>query len=103
MLPVTFEVAGVLPPSTLNANLRLIGTPRETRHRWGLNGGAGVRVGGDRVALMAEARAFYFREFELRFTAPDAPDLVNVVLQGIDPIRFEPVIVNPEAGIIFRF
>jgi hypothetical protein len=34
--------------------------PGESEQRLGLNGGAGLRIGGSRVALMAEVRVFYF-------------------------------------------
>lgn len=102
-LPVTVDAPGVLGPATVNASLRLVGTPAETEHQWGVNGGVGFRVGGARVALLAEVRAFYFREFELRFASPEGPDLLNTVLGGIDPIRFEPVIVNGQVGLVLRF
>jgi hypothetical protein len=102
-VPVTVDAAGVLSPATVNANLRLVATPGDADHRWGLNGGVGLRVGGDHLAFLAEARAFYFQEFELRFTAPDGPDLLNAVLGSIDPVRFEPIIVNAQAGVVFKF
>lgn len=102
-LPVTVEAPGVLGPATVNASLRLVGTPAETEHHWGVNGGAGFRIGSARVALLAEVRAFYFREFELRFASPEGPDLLNAVLGGIAPVRFEPVIVNGQVGVVFRF
>jgi hypothetical protein len=102
-LPVTVEAPGILNPATVGASLRLVGTPSETEHQWGLNGGVGFRVGNRRVALLAEVRAFYFREFELRFDSPGGPDLLNTVLGGIDPIHFEPVIVNGQVGLVIRF
>jgi hypothetical protein len=101
-LPVAVETANAPSPSGVDARLRLIATPGEPEHRWGLNGGAGVRIGGRRVALMVEARAFYFREFQLRF-ATAGPDLLSAVVTGISPVRFEPVIVNAQGGVVFRF
>lgn len=103
LLPVTVEAAGILSPSTVNAHLRLVATPGEEKHRWGLNGGAGIRVGGSRVALVAEARAFYFRTFDLQLAGVEGPDLLNAVAAGIPAIHFEPVIVNAQVGVVFRF
>lgn len=102
-VPVSIEAPGLIGPATVNADLRLVGAPAEAEHHWGINGGVGLRVGGPRVSLLAEARAFYFREFVLRVAAPEAPDLLNAVLSGIDPVRFEPVIVNGQVGVVFRF
>jgi hypothetical protein len=102
-LPVTVEAPGLIGPATVNANLRLLGVPADAEHHWGLNGSVGLRMGGPRVSLLAEARAFYFREFALRVAALEAPDLLNAVLGGIDPVRFEPVIVNGQVGVVFRF
>jgi hypothetical protein len=102
-LPVTVEAAGILSPSTVNAQLRLVATPSEETHRWGLNGGAGIRIGGSRVALLAEGRVFYFRRFDLQLAGADGPDLLNAVATGIPAIHFEPVIVNAQVGVVFRF
>ena len=102
-LPVTVDAPGIVSPSPVNATLGLSATPGEEQHKWGLNAGAGVRIGSNRVALLAEARAFYFREFHLRLSAPAGPDLLASVASGIPPIRFEPVIVNAQVGIVFRF
>jgi hypothetical protein len=33
----------------------------------------------------------------------DAPDIIDGLLDGIAPIRFEPVIVNAQAGLVFKF
>jgi hypothetical protein len=96
-------VAPDLPPFGVAAGLTLLGTPGESGHRLGVNGGAGVRIGGGRVALVAEARAFYFREYELRFATTDGPALLDDLLAQADPIRFEPVFVNAQIGLTFRF
>jgi hypothetical protein len=102
-LPVTVEAPGLLDPATVSARLRLVGTPAEAEHHWGINGGVGFRAGGPRVALLAEVRAFYFREFELRFASLDGPDLLGAVLGGIDPVRFTPVLVNGQVGLVVKF
>jgi hypothetical protein len=63
-IPLSVQVAGLpLPP--VNAALTLRATPGQAEHRFGVNGGAGIRVGG-RIGLVAEVRGFYFR---LRFFA----------------------------------
>jgi hypothetical protein len=77
--------------------------PGESEHKFGVNGGAGLRIGGSRIAIMGEVRIFYFREYELRFNVADAPSVVEDLLEGLDPVRFEPVIVNALAGLVFRF
>src|SRR5688572_32400179 len=67
--------------------------PGQSDHRWGVNGGAGLRIGG-RVALVGEVRVFYFREYELRFEAEDGFDILEELLAGLAPVRFEPVFIN---------
>lgn len=95
-------VAPDLPPLGFDAGLTLRGTPGGSEHRFGINAGAGLRIGG-RVALVAEARAFYFREYQLRFATTDGPALLDDLLQESDPIRFEPVFINAQVGLSFRF
>lgn len=102
-VPVSAEIAGLPILRALEPQLRLTAAPGESRHRLGLNGGAGLRVGGRRVALMVEVRAFYFREYELRFDVDGASSIVTDLLQDLDPIRFDPLIVNAQAGLVFKF
>jgi hypothetical protein len=102
-VPLSAQVGGVPILTDLQPRLRLQAAPGESDHRYGVNGGAGLRIGGSRVAVMGEVRVFYFREYELRFSVEDAPDIVEDLLEGLDPIRFEPVIVNAQAGLVFRF
>jgi hypothetical protein len=101
--PISLQIAGILQLPGVEPRLRLRAAPGESEHRIGLNGGAGLRMGGSRVALMAEVRVFYFRQYELRFDADDAPEFVSAFLETIDPVRFEPVIVNAQAGLVFKF
>jgi hypothetical protein len=91
-----------LPPLGFNAGLTLRATPGQTGHRFGVNGGVGLRLGG-RVGLMGEVRAFYFREYELRFGTTNGPVLLDDLLAEADPVRFEPVFVNAQVGLSFRF
>jgi hypothetical protein len=102
-VPLSAEVAGFPIGSALAPRLRLEVAPGESQHRFGVNGGAGLRIGGSRVAIMGEVRVFYFREYELRFNVEDAPPVVDDLLEGLDPVRFEPIIVNAQAGLVFRF
>lgn len=101
-VPLQVQLAGLSTIAGVQPRVRLLAVPGESDHRFGVNGGAGIRIGG-RVAVMAEARVFYFREYELRFDVEDAPALANQLLEGIAPIRFEPIIVNAQAGLVFRF
>jgi hypothetical protein len=83
-------------------SVTLRATPASAGDRLGLNGGAGLRIGG-RVALTAEARVFYFREYELRFGTVAGPALIDALLAEADAIVFDPVFVNAQVGISFRF
>lgn len=100
---VPLEVdAPQLPPLGFDAGLTLRATPGQSEHRWGVNGGAGLRIGG-RVALLGEVRAFYFREYELQFGTANGPDVLDDLLAEADAVRFEPVFVNAQVGVAFRF
>jgi hypothetical protein len=100
-VPLDVE-APALPPLGFSAGLTLRATPEQSGHRFGLNGGAGVRIGG-RVGLVAEVRAFYFRDYELRFGTSNGPELLDDLLAEADPVRFTPVFVNAQVGLSFRF
>lgn len=100
-VPLTVDAPG-LPALGIDAALTLRGTPQQSEHRFGVNGGAGLRVGG-RVAVLAEVRGFYFREYELRFGTADGPELLDELLAEAEPVRFSPVFVNAQVGVTFRF
>ncbi len=100
-IPLRVEIPGI-PSLPVDPKLRLVAVPGQSDHRWGVNGGAGLRIGG-RVALMGEVRVFYFREYELRFETENGADILDELLAGLAPVRFEPVFVNAQAGVIFRF
>ncbi len=102
-VPLSAEVAGFPIVSGLEPGLRLDVAPGESENRFGVNGGGGLRIGGSRIAIMGEVRVFYFREYELRFNLEDAPPLIGDLLEGLAPVRFEPIIVNAQAGLVFRF
>jgi hypothetical protein len=101
-VPLAVQVPGLPTLPGFDAGLTLRATPGQAEHRFGINGGGGLRVGG-RVALIAEARAFYFREYELRFASANGPELLDDLLAGLAPIRFRPVFVNAQVGLAFRF
>ena len=61
-VPLSAELAGFPIVSGLAPRLRLEVAPGESEHRFGVNGGAGLRIGGGRVAIMGEVRVFYFRD-----------------------------------------
>lgn len=101
-LPLSLQAPGLPSLPGLDPGLTLRATPGESQHRFGVNGGAGLRVGG-RIALMAEARGFYFREYELRFGTDTGPELLDDLLAGAAPVRFRPVFVNAQVGLVFKF
>ena len=101
-VPLSVQASGLSLPN-VSPRLTLRVTAGESEHRFGVNGGAGVRIGVGSVALMAEARVFYFREFELRFVSVNGPAILDDLLADIALVRFEPVFVNAQAGLVFRF
>jgi hypothetical protein len=102
-VPVGLDIAGLTLLQGAAPRLHLRAAPGESHHRVGVNGGGGLRLGGDRVALMVEIRGFYFREYDLRFAVEGAPDFAARLLEGSDAVRFRPVIVNGQAGLVFKF
>lgn len=102
-IPIAVQIGGLPALPGIEPRLQLRVAPGESQHRVGVNGGAGLRLGGDRVGMLAEVRAFYFREYGLRFDVAGAPDFVATILESADTIRFRPVIVNAQAGLVLRF
>jgi hypothetical protein len=100
-IPIGVEVSGVSLPD-LNPRLTLRVAPGQSEDRWGVNGGVGLRLGG-RVALMGEVRVFYFQDYDLRFGALNSGDVLDEVLSGLAPVHFDPVFINAQAGVTFRF
>jgi hypothetical protein len=100
-VPLRVEIPGI-PLPDLSPVLTLRAVPGQSEHRWGVNGGGGLRIGG-RVALMGEVRVFYFREYELRFAAVNAPEILDQLIRELAPVRFEPVFINAQAGVTFKF
>jgi hypothetical protein len=101
-VPLRVEVPGAPPVPDLSPTLTLRAVPGQSENRWGVNGGAGLRLGG-RVALVGEIRVFYFREYELHFAAENSGAILDELVTGLAPVRFDPVFVNAQAGVTFRF
>jgi hypothetical protein len=101
-IPVRLEIPGIPLPPSFAPRLTLRAVPGQSEHRWGVNGGAGLRIGG-RVALMGEVRVFYFREYELRFEAGEGLEFLDELLAGLASVRFDPVFVNAQVGVTFKF
>lgn len=106
-----FEVSGSVPLTVegapavgnLGTRLRLAVAPGEPKNRTGVNAGAGLRIGGEHVALVAEGRVFYFREYELEIVADDNLPVFDGIAASFKTVRFRPVIVTVQAGLLFRF
>jgi hypothetical protein len=101
-VPVAVDAPGVPGLPEFDASLQLRASPGQSGHRFGVNGGAGVRIGG-RVALMAEVRGFYFGEYDLRFSSEEGDSLLDDLLGQAATVSFRPVFVNAQVGVTFRF
>jgi len=105
-VPLGLEIDGIGEVPGLVGRVRLEALPSQQQNRFGLNAGAGLRVRlGERVALLAEGRAFLFREYELGFgitSEPQVPGLDELLAQ-IEPVRFEPVFFHAAAGLVISF
>lgn len=101
-VPLSLSLNGLSTPG-FEPRLRLRASQGDLDKRFGVNGGAGLRFGAGRVAVMGEVRVFYFRDFELRFDVDDAPDLVAALVDRIEPIEFQPIFVNAQAGLVIKF
>ncbi len=101
-IPLAVDAPGVPALPDFDASLQLRASPGQSGHRFGLNGGAGVRIG-TRVAFVAEVRGFYFGDYDLRFASDDGDDLIDDLLAEVAPVTFRPVFVNAQVGINFRF
>jgi len=102
-VPVTVVVNSPLGDLTAVPRLGLMASPDESEHRVGVNAGAGLRAGGDRIAVVGEARVFVFREYELRFVATDETGFADELVTSFAPVRVRPLIVTAQAGLLIRF
>jgi hypothetical protein len=98
-VPVGFQLGGI--GGLGQPTLRIRVDPEESEHSFGVNGGAGIRIGG-RVGLFAEARVFYFKSYELTLELDEAQPLVNSLLENVDPVTFRPLVVNAVVGLSIR-
>jgi hypothetical protein len=102
-VPLDVQINGqpVLP--TIDPRITLVATPSQSADRWGVNGGVGIRIGAGRLALVGEARIFYFSDYELRFAAVDPLPFLPELAENISTFKFEPVFLNAQAGLVIRF
>ena len=54
-------------------------------------------------ALMGEVRVFYFREHDLQFDLENDLGILDALLVDLEPVHFEPVFVNAQVGVVFKF
>jgi len=101
-VPITAQIAGVTLPG-VQPRLRLEVAAGESKRRYGLNAGGGLRIGSSRLAVMGEVRVFYFKDYELRFDVENAPSIVSDLIREIPIVTFDPVIVNAQAGLVVKF
>ena len=101
-IPLRVEVPGIPAPPGFDPRLTLRAVPGQSEHRWGVNGGAGLRFGG-RVALIGEMRVFYVRDYDLRFEAVDGAEILDELVSHLSVTRFTPVFINAQAGVTFKF
>jgi len=102
-VPLDVVINGQPALPTFDPQITLVATPDQAGDRWGLNAGAGIRVGGSRLAFVAEARLFYFGDYELRFAVDDPLPFVPELAESLSTFRFEPVFLNAQAGLVVRF
>ncbi len=110
-LDVLGALGGSVQLSTLALRAEAIPTERD-RGRFGVNAGLGVQVAfSERVALMADARAFVFSEQVLQWSAGVAgrpatateQQVLDQIQRELDPVRFRPTVYQATAGLALRF
>lgn len=101
-IPLAVEAPALPGIPDFDAGVQLRASPGQSGHRFGINGGVGVRVGG-RVALIGEVRGFYFGDYNLRFSSENGDELIDDLLAQAAPVSFRPVFVNAQVGVTFRF
>ncbi len=47
--------------------------------------------------------SFTSKEYELRFETGDGLEFLEELLAGLAPVRFDPVFVNAQVGVTFKF
>ena len=100
-IPLRIEIAGSVLPDT-EIPLRFVVAPTDSEHRFGVNGGVGLRVKvAPSVSIVGEIRGFYFKQYELVVESSDP--ILGGLAGSFDTIRFDPIIVNGVAGVSFAF
>jgi hypothetical protein len=101
-VPLGVQFSGFPTPPSFVPQVTLRAAPTDSSNKWGLNGGAGLRIGG-RVSFMGEVRVFYFGEHQLLFGAESGIGILDELLSGLAPVRFDPIFVNTQGGVTIRF
>ncbi len=100
-IPLRVEIAGSVIPD-IEVPLRLAIAPTDSEHRFGVNGGVGLRVKvAAHASIVGEIRGFYFKQYELVAESDDP--LLSGLLASFQAVRFDPIIVNGVAGVSFSF
>ena len=93
------------------ATVKLKATPAQTGSSWGGNLGIGVQIPlGEHGGLLLEGRGFYFPKQTIDWQpvidtplGPIASELLNRVLDNLQPVEFKPWWVQATIGISYRF
>jgi hypothetical protein len=93
------------------ATVNLKATPAQTGSSWGGNLGIGVQIPlGEHGGLVFEGRGFYFPKQTIEWQpeidtplGPIASELLNRVLDNLQPVEFKPWWVQATIGISYRF
>lgn len=110
-LDVLSALGGSVQLSSLELRAEAIPTERD-RGRFGVNAGLGVQIAfSERVALLADARAFVFSEQVLQWSAgvtgrpPTAAEqqVLDQIQRELDPVKFRPTVYQATAGLALRF
>jgi hypothetical protein len=106
----SFTVTGAVPLSIegpgvggLGTRLRLAVAPGEPKNKLGVNAGAGLRVGSSHLAVVAEGRVFYFREYELQIVPENDVPVIGAAVSSFPTVQFRPIIVTAQVGLLFGF
>jgi hypothetical protein len=110
-LDVLGALGGSVQLSSLELRAEAIPTERD-RGRFGVNAGLGLQLAlTERVALLADARAFVFSEQVLQWSAgvtgrpPTAAEqqVLDQIQRELDPVKFRPTVYQASAGLALRF
>jgi hypothetical protein len=106
-VPLQLRFPGLPAVPPIDGALALVAEPDEGESRFGFNAGGGLRLGlGGPVALVAEARLFVFKQYELRLDA-EASDaglrFIGELADRLPAVRFDPILYSVSGGLVFSF